>query len=451
MLAKITLSVTQGFGQNQTFTFEDRTTCIIGRASDCHPQIPNDEDHNRISRYHCLLDINPPYIRIRDFGSRNGTYINGTLIGKHPHGTTPEQAKGMIFPEHDLNDGDEIQLSKTDITFRVTIETPPENTQPISIFAGGEKTNIRERIEQLLSQVVQNEENAIVIQGYRILRCLGKGGFGEVYLAYNEKNQEKIALKVLQPRVNSTEYIVNSFLREIENTKALQHPNIVTLRDYGQCEDFFFFTLDYCNQGSVTDLMNQRRQVLSLKESLSIILQVLDGLAYAHTAPIPNVKLANGTYVAGEGLVHRDLKPANIFLSQIGSNTIAKIGDYGLAKAFDLAGMSGLSMSGTLAGTPYFMSRPQLINFKYAKPEVDIWATAACFYYMLTSTSPRDFSDLSKDPFRLVLETSAVPIRQRNPSIPKPVAEVIDHALIDNPSIPFKTAAEFRQALESVL
>jgi eukaryotic-like serine/threonine-protein kinase len=194
--------------------------------------------------------------------------------------------------------------------------------------------------------------------------------------------------------------------------------------------------------------MRDRKQALSLDEALPNILQVLHGLEYAHTAPIPNVKLADGTYTAGQGLVHRDLKPANLFPTQIGSNTIAKIGDYSIAKAFDLARLSGLSMSGTMAGTPYFMSRPQLINFKYSKPEVDIWATAACLYYMLTCTYPRDFSDPSKEPFCLVLETNA-PIRQRNPSIPKPLAEVIDHALIDQPVILFKTAAEFRQALES--
>lgn len=139
MIAKVTLTLNQSSTQTQTFIFEDRTTCIIGRASDCHPQIPDDPTHNRISRYHCLLDINPPYIRIRDFGSLNGTYINGTLIGKRPPGTTPEAAKGMSFPEHDLSDGDEIELGQTNTTFRITIDTPPDNTQPLSIFAGSEK------------------------------------------------------------------------------------------------------------------------------------------------------------------------------------------------------------------------------------------------------------------------------------------------------------------------
>jgi eukaryotic-like serine/threonine-protein kinase len=447
MPAKITLTITQGNLKGQDFIFEERTTCIIGRASDCHPQLPDDEAHRRVSRYHCLLDINPPYIRIRDFGSLNGTYINSTLIGKRPPDTTPEYAKGMSFPEHDLNHCDEIQLGDT--IFSVVIEAPIENTQPISIFAGGEKTNLLAQVKRLVNQVDGNHENAFAIQGYSIQKCLGIGGFGEVYLAYNEKNKEEIALKVLQPRMNSNEYVLNMFLREIENTKALRHPNIVTLRDYGKSEDLFFFTLDYCNKGSVADIMRERKQAFSLNEAIPIILQVLHGLEYAHTAPIPHVKLADGTYTAGQGLVHRDLKPANLFLTQIGSNLIAKIGDYGIAKAFDLAGLSGLSMSGTMAGTPYFMSRPQLINFKYSKPEVDIWATAACLYYMLTYNYPRDFSDPSKEPFRLVLETNAVPIRQRNPSIPKPLAEVIDYALIDQPAISFKTAAEFRQALES--
>ena len=450
MIAKITLTITQGTAKGQHFLFDDRTTCIMGRAADCHPQLPDDPAHNTISRYHCLLDINPPQIRIRDFGSLNGTYINSTLIGKRHPETTPEQAKDMNFPEHDLKHGDQIQLGDT--IFQITIETPIEATQPITKFTGGEKTNVLARVKQLVGQAEANTPNDIPpIEGYTLLKHLGEGGFGDVYLARNQKNQEEIALKILLPKMQQNEYIVNLFLREIENTKALSHPNIVTLRDYGKSEELFYFTLDYCNKGSVADLMRQSRQPLTITEASTIILQTLHGLEYSHTAPIPNIKQADGSYTAGQGIVHRDLKPANLFLHQIGDTTLVKIGDYGISKAFDQAGLSGLSMSGTMAGTPYFMSRPQLINFKYAKPEVDIWATAACFYYMLTNTYPRDFTDPSKDPFRIVLETSAIPIRQRNPSIPKPLAEVIDRALIDNPSIPYKTATEFRQALESVL
>ncbi|RCJ14555.1 hypothetical protein A6S26_10590 [Nostoc sp. ATCC 43529] len=123
---------------------------------------------------------------------------------------------------------------------------------------------------------------------------------------------------------------------------------------------------------------------------------------------------------------------------------IIKIADYGLAKAFDQAGLSGQTMSGTHAGTPVFMPRQQVINFKYAKPEVDIWATAACLYFMLTGAFPRNFVG---DPFLAVLQTNAVPIRKRDASIPKKLAELIDLALVDQPEIHFKDAATFKQAL----
>ena len=86
MPAKITLKVTQGKLNGQEFAFEDRTTCIMGRASDCSPRLPDDGHHTTIGRHHCLLDINPPDIRIRDFGSLNGTFINGMLIGQRENG-----------------------------------------------------------------------------------------------------------------------------------------------------------------------------------------------------------------------------------------------------------------------------------------------------------------------------------------------------------------------------
>ena len=86
MPAKVTLTITQGEPGfvGKVYPYEERTTCIIGRDPECDPKIPDDEAHWTISRYHCLLDINPPDIRIRDFGSLNGTFINGKKIGWGP-------------------------------------------------------------------------------------------------------------------------------------------------------------------------------------------------------------------------------------------------------------------------------------------------------------------------------------------------------------------------------
>ncbi len=85
--------------------------------------LPSDEAHRPISRHHCLLDINPPDIRVRDFGSLNGTHVNGHTIGRRPRGRSRREAAGITFPEYDLQDGDELQLGKT--TFRVGVYVPP--------------------------------------------------------------------------------------------------------------------------------------------------------------------------------------------------------------------------------------------------------------------------------------------------------------------------------------
>ncbi len=508
MPAKVTLEVIQGKLQAQEFVFGERTTCIVGRAKDCQPRLPNDADHKDISRHHCLLDINPPDVRVRDFGSLNGTSVNGETIGQREKGMTPEEGARLKLPEYDLKDGDTIELGDT--TFQVHVfvpvvcaecdrEIPEERKSQCERMPGvyqcetcHEKADATQRreplrnkarvcaqcgrdvsremsanrhgdficakcqtdpfqvLKHLLELAQSGGQEVLAIRGYKVLKELGKGGMGAVYLARHEKSGEQVALKVMLPKVGVSAQARERFLREVENTRALRHPNVAQLRDAGCSQGTFFFTLEYCDGGSVDKLLVQRGGSLSIADAVGIVLQALAGLEYAHQVEVPRVKLADGSYSSGRGLVHRDLKPHNLFLSGSGTGRIAKIGDFGLAKAFDLAGMTGQSCTGTAAGTPVFMPRQQVVNFKYARPDVDVWATAASLYYMLTGAVPRDFAR-GEDPWRVVLQTSAVPIRQRDPKIPKRLAEVIDLALVDQPEIHFKTAVELRRALESVL
>lgn len=442
MANKIVLTITSNSHEVDKRIFEERTTCLIGRSHDCNLQLPNDEAHNIISRYHCLLDINPPDIRVRDYGSKNGTYVNGQLIGQRHPTQTPEEGARLNFPEHDLKQGNTIELGNVVIRVEIEVEEPTKPpSQPLDDFY--------KILKDLLVRADAGAPNLMAIRGYTILRQLGQGGFGAVYLARHQQTGTEVALKVMLPKTASDQQAKKWFLREVENTKALQHPNVVKLLDSGCSDDLFFFTLEYCEGGSIADLMRRQRRTLSVEMAMAIILQVLEGLEYAHKAEIPQVKQADGQFGRGRGLVHRDLKPGNIFLSKTSGSLRARIGDYGLAKAFDQSGLSGLTRSGTLAGTPYFMPRQQVINFKYAQPEVDLWATAATLYFMLTGTYPRQFN--RGDPYLVVLQTNAVPIRQRNASIPERLAEVIDRALIDKPDICFKSAAAFKRELFAVL
>jgi serine/threonine protein kinase len=270
---------------------------------------------------------------------------------------------------------------------------------------------------------------------------------GAVYLARHEDTNEQVAIKIMLPQVAVSERAQESFLREARNTQALVHRNIVSVRDSGCSDGTFFLTIEFCERGSVDKLMMSREGVLPIDEALSITMHVLDGLEYAHQAEIPEVKLRDGRIVKGRGIVHRDLKPGNIFQTNADGQVVAKIGDYGLSKAFDMAGLSGHTCTGEVAGTPCFMPRQQILNYRDSKPEVDVWAAAASLYSMLTGYPPRDFT-LPLDVWRIVLQTSAVPIRRRKPRIPTQLAEVIDHALVDDPEIGFRSAAEFKRALQ---
>ena len=499
MPARITLTVASGPLEGKQFVFEERTTVLLGKQSDCHIRFP--KEYGTVSRHHCLIDLNPPDARIRDLGSRNGTHVNDRLIGKRSVEQSLEEARRLSFAEVDLSDGDIIKIGKARL--RVAIhapcvccacskEIPPEQQEQAREASGqyrcvlcqatvppqfspGQPTKSTRAcvrcgrdvsqeagrsagdyvcvscrsapdsvIGKLLDDANRGANELQAIRDHHIVKELGRGGMGAVYLARHGLTGRHVALKVMLPSVAANARAQEMFLREVANTCALDHPNVVRLFEAGCFRGTFFFTLEYCEAGSLFDQLKKRGKPMSVDSAVKLTLHALTGLDYAHQVALANVKLADGDPSKGRGLVHRDIKPHNLFPARTGEKYAAKIGDYGLAKAFDLAGLSGLTATGAAAGTPTFMPRQQLLEYKYAKPDVDVWAMAASLYYMLTLQPPRDFGK-GRDPWQVVLQTKAVPIRQRAPEVPTRLATVIDEALIDDPEIRFKTAAEFRR------
>jgi eukaryotic-like serine/threonine-protein kinase len=444
MNAKVILTVIQGINLGQQYVCDSRDTYIMGRSPDCNLLLADDEQHNAISRYHCLLDVNPPDIRIRDLGSLNGTFVNGIKIGQRADGQTPEEGQTCQLPEHDLKDQDTIQLGETVFAIS-TVEAATVALAP-AIRPG---LQLPEAVQELFDQAAHRDDLR-AINNYKIVRILGEGGCGAVYLAEHITTGHQIALKIMLPQVATNEFAVQMFVREVANTQALRHPHVVEMLEYGEVNGIFFFTMEYCSDDCVAALMRQRGGKLPVTVAVPLILQVLDGLSYTHQVTVPHIKLQDGSIGSGTGLVHRDLKPANIFIHNDNDKLVAKIGDYGLAKAFELAGLSGQTVTGHRAmGTGAFMCRQQLLSCKYAQPEVDIWATAACLYNMLTGTYPRDTA--GQDPFVAVLNNPVVPIRQRDAQIPDRLAAVIDLALQEQPQIYFQNAADFSVALQEAM
>ncbi len=455
----VTLLVVEGPGSGAQHRYEERATAIVGRADDCNPRIDEPGSNQLVSRHHCLFDINPPDIRVRDFGSLNGTHVNGEEIGRRDPGQSPEEAARLTFRERDLVAGDRVKLGNTVIQVGITAPPPPTMTGTVLPKAcsrcGGPltddprntaeaevcarcQTDRGKAIDALLGKMVA-DDSPPEIRDHDLVKKIGDGGQGVVYLARHQPSGDLVAVKMLLPKVAVKERSRAMFEREIANIAALDHPHIVSFRESGRVGAAWYFTSEYCAGGSVDDLVE--RGLLAPGQAVPIVVEALEGLAHAHTAPLPNGSI---------GLVHRDIKPGNILLARRGRDLVAKVADFGLSKAFDRAGLSGMTLTGSVAGTMPFMARPQLIDYKHALPDVDVWSMAASLYWMLTGYYPRDFPE-REDPIRVVLDTNAVPIRERDHTIPHRLATVIDEALIDKPKITVTTAAQLAAALREAI
>jgi hypothetical protein len=493
MSGKVTLEIITGSLRGQAFIFAEHDTFIFGRDEDCHARLS--EEDSTASRHHFILEVNPPDARISDLSSLNGTYVNGTKYGGRPGHMTPEEARRKIkHPEVDVKDGDEIKVGET--VFVVRVEVPAVCFECGNSITSIDKEacqwgdelyvcpNCREKVKRegfstkpdepmrcnkcgkdvsaevgygrsgdytckdchaaveanpanLLHVMLENPRGGSSGYGnfddYELGEKLGEGGMGAVYVARRKKDGAAMAIKIMLAKVAVDDYARDLFKREIEVTRSLHHPNIVELFDHGSIGSGFWFAMESCVGGSVWDLMQANNGPLSIVEAGPIILQILDGLSHAHQ----------------RDFVHRDIKPQNILLTAKDGG-IAKLSDFGLAKNFQKAGLSGMTVTGQTAGTFPFMPREQLTNFKRFKPVGDVWSMGATLYYMLTGTTPRDFPP-GQSQAEIVMRNEIVPIRNRRTSIPMNVAGVIDRAVAKDAQDRYQTAVEFREALVKVI
>jgi serine/threonine protein kinase len=262
---------------------------------------------------------------------------------------------------------------------------------------------------------------------YRVLREVGRGAMGVVYLARDDKIGRNVAIKSLHidDRLPSSdkEEIRERLEREARAAGVLSHANIVTVYDVGEEDGVPYIAMEYLEGATLTEITADGP--LSIPQATSIIEQVLSALSYAH----------------GHDVVHRDIKPDNVFLLPDGR---VKVADFGIAR---LASSSTMTQVGQVMGTPGYMS-PEQVKGEPVGPSSDIFSTGVLFYELLTGTAAFASTSATSIMYKIVHEEPRA-LHLINPGVPSNLEAVIAKATAKSPTMRYASAAEMRADLES--
>ena len=432
---RVTLRVLSGPHIGRTFTFDQHDTFLIGRADTAHLCLPEDRF---FSRHHCLLEIAPPRVFLRDLGSTNGTFVNGQRVH-----------------EAYLSSGDKIQGGQTVLAVEVTVDQPAPSynqdygrhelqpTKPAIVIVECLNCGRRDQAEAsspdehltFLCEDCRNElkRQPQSIPGYDMIKVLGRGGMGSVMLAREQTTGRAVAIKTLLPEVAVSDQAIKRFLREIDVAAALQHPHIVSFVDRGTHNGVVFLVTEFVAGMDAAKLADARGGRLPYQEVVQIVTQGLDALSFAHN----------------KGYIHRDIKDQNILVQGQWPEYSAKLTDFGLAKSFTQTGMSGVTMAGDVAGTFAYMPPEQIRDFANVRPSSDIYAMGMTAYSLLTGAIALDISPHANvaETVKAIFDKPIVPIQSRIPEVPLQIAQTIERALAKDPALRWHNAEEMRQAL----
>jgi len=273
----------------------------------------------------------------------------------------------------------------------------------------------------LLSQLT-----AALADRYQIERELGAGGMATVYLAHDVKHNRKVALKVLRPELAAL-IGAERFLKEIEVTANLQHPNILPLYDSGRAADFLFYVMPFIEGETLRDKLD-REQQLRVDDALEITKSVAAALDYAHRHHV----------------IHRDIKPENILLHE----GQALVADFGIALAVSEAGGTRLTETGLSLGTPHYMSPEQATGDRSLDARSDVYSLGCVVYEMLVGEPPH-LGNSVQAVIAKILTDEPQPVAVRRNTVPLNVDAAVAMALAKLPADRFASAAQFAEALQN--
>lgn len=266
-----------------------------------------------------------------------------------------------------------------------------------------------------MSLVTRGASSKTEASRYQVHGELGRGGMAVVYRATDEVLGREVALKFLAEELTSHKEMRDMFQREARSVAQLNHPNIVTIFDYGVLDGKAFICMEFIEGTSVESYIDQRGK-LPVIESLRIAEQILDALGYAHS----------------RNIIHRDIKPSNMMRSKSG---IVKLMDFGLAKS-----VAGGAQASIIAGTPAYMP-PEQAEGGEVDHRADLFSVGCSLYEMLTGQLPFKGVDRSAPPPEL---------REHDDKLPGALQDVISRALAFDPARRYQSAKEFAAPIRHI-
>jgi serine/threonine-protein kinase len=260
---------------------------------------------------------------------------------------------------------------------------------------------------------------------YTLLKKLGEGGMGAVYLAEDTHVGRQVALKVLPKKFADNEETVSRFRREAKAAGALNHINIVCAHNVGEEQGFHYLAMEYC-EGETLDKILKRDGAFSCDKALEIVRQAACGLQHAHE----------------HGFIHRDIKPANIILCQMGKGPgVAKILDLGLSKDVRSGEQAFTTQTGLAMGTPHYMSPEQARGERNMDYGTDIYSLGATFFHLATGRTPFEGATGPAIMLKHINENPPNP-RAIKETIPESVALIILKMLAKKPADRYPSCKE---------
>lgn len=283
---------------------------------------------------------------------------------------------------------------------------------------------------EALQKKVKDQQAGIQQLGpYRLLKKLGEGGMGAVYLAEEPEAARRVAVKVLPRHLGANAEFVKRFQREAQAAIRLKHPHIVGAFAAGEDLGFHYYVMEYC-EGEALDALIKRERSLPVARAIDLVLQAARGLGFAHA----------------QGILHRDIKPSNIMLARDGS---AKILDLGLSKRMDDASVSFKTVTGAVLGTPHYISPEQAQGEKGIDGRSDLYSLGATFYHLLTGQTPFEGTTILEVLHKQVHTALPNPQDLRE-DIPDAVVRVLERMMAKKPADRYADAAALIADLEEV-